>query len=114
MEKNLNLILLAIFFLLIIFMGVDSILVKWIKIRIQGDTIIIHRLFRKRKQYNLSKELFTWKRVKGYSIYGGNGYLLLMRFKNGDAYQVDSSYSIENYENVYRTFKLKYSHLLEI
>ena len=114
MDINFKLILLAIFIVVIpVFLIVDSVFLKWIKVSIHGDTISIRRLFRRRKRYNLSTELFTWKRIQGYSKHGGNGYTLIMRFKNGDSYQVDSSYSLESYKNVYRTLELKFKDLLE-
>jgi hypothetical protein len=89
----------------------DSVLIKWIKVKVSGDKICVHRLFRFRKFYSLSKDLNSWERIQGYSRFGGNGYVLILRFNNHDFYQVDSSYGLRQYEEIYRELNLKYREL---
>ena len=94
-----------------VFIIIDSALIKWIRIRINGDTISISRLFRFKKIYSLSKDLNSWKRIQGYSRFGGNGYTLILRFNYRVSYQVDSSYGLRQYEEIFRELNLKYKEL---
>lgn len=89
----------------------DSVLIKWIRVKVSKDTISVRRLFRLKKTYSLSKDLNSWKRVQGYSRFGGNGYLLILRFNNHDSYQIDSSYGLRQYEEIYRELNIKYKEL---
>lgn len=112
MKFNLNTILLISFLVgLPAFLIIDSILIKWIKVKIKGDTIRFRRLFRAKKVYKLSTDLNSWKRIQGYSRYSGNGYILILRFNNRDSYQVDSSYRLRQYEEIFRELNLKYKDL---
>tara|TARA_R110002111_G_C5964502_1_gene369770 strand:- start:55 stop:393 length:339 start_codon:yes stop_codon:yes gene_type:complete len=90
---------------------IDSVLIKWIRIKVNGDQISVRKLFRFQKFYNLSTDLNSWKRIQGYSRFGGNGYLLILRFNNHDFYQIDSSYGLRQYEEIYRELNLKYKDL---
>lgn len=89
----------------------DSVLIKWIRVKVSKDSISVRRLFRLKKTYSLSKDLNSWKRVQGYSRFGGNGYLLILRFNNHDSYQIDSSYGLRQYEEIYRELNMKYKEL---
>lgn len=112
MRFNLNTILSIIFLVgLPAFLIIDSISIKWIKVKIKGDSIRFRRLFRAKKEYKLSTNLNSWKRIQGYSRFGGNGYTLILRFNNRDSYQVDSSYGLRQYEEIYRELNLKYKEL---
>jgi hypothetical protein len=94
-----------------VFLIIDSILIKWIKVKINGDIIRFRRLFRAKKEYKLSTDLNSWKRIQGFSRFGGNGYTLILRFNNSDSYQVDSSYGLRQYEELYRELNFKYKEL---
>lgn len=94
-----------------VFILIDSVLIKWIKVKIKEDTIRFRRLFRAKKEYNLSTDLNSWKRIQGYSRFGGNGYTLILGFNNRDSYQIDSSYGLRQYEEIYRELNLKYKQL---
>jgi hypothetical protein len=95
------------------FLIIDSVLIKWIKVKIKGDTISFQRLFRTKKEYNLSADLNSWRRIQGYSRFGGNSYTLILRFNNRDSYQIDSSYGLRQYEEIFRELNLKYKGLID-
>ncbi len=96
-----------------IFMIVDSIFIKWISIKLIDDKITIRRLLRRKKTYNLSIDLQQWLTKSGYAKFSGQGYTLLIWFKNGDFYQIDSSYNRQNYNEIYRIMERKYPHLMQ-
>ncbi len=106
-----TILLIAVLIGIPILIVVDSVLIKWIRININGDQISVQRLFRFRKYYSLSGDLNSWKRIQGYSRFGANGYILILRFNNRDAYQVDSAFGLRQYEELFRALNLKYNNL---